>query len=200
MVRLVIAVAALFFMFACSQDSGDSGSAEQPSEQQATEEASRPSQGRPAIDTEEFSEFEKIVDGRILPYFDEKGTVSSKELGPNEYFDLWVFAEFNKLYPINAGEYKLVLPEGVSILGSVQSDSTILSLGKWEEDFMISFKCMGGPSQWLVKYQCKTHEDYKGGTVQTIKGQNMNFIGFTLCDASFTMVRARGGKAEMKLK
>ena len=87
----------------------------------------------------------------------------------------------------------LLLPEGVSILSSAQSDSVIVTLGKPEVDFMVAFHCLDGPKHWLMKYICKADDDFQGGVIKTVQGDNLKFLGFVTCDVSKTEVRATGG-------
>jgi hypothetical protein len=158
------------------------------------------SAGQPAIGEGNLDEFERTVAGFLRPYFDEAGTDTTLDVAPGEQFEMWVVAEYNEAFAMSAAEYKLVLPGGVSLLGTVQSDSTIITLGKHEEDFMMAFRCMPGPKNWLVKYLCKAEDDFAGGVVETVRGQNLDFIGFATCDVSKTMVRAQGGTAELGKK
>ena len=140
-----------------------------------------------------LSEFEKSAQGFIRPYFDPDGTVTSMDITPGSPFDVWVFAEFNDAFVMSGAEYKLLLPEGVSILSSAQSDSVIVTLGKPEVDFMVAFHCLDGPKHWLMKYICKADDDFQGGVIKTVQGDNLKFLGFVTCDVSKTEVRATGG-------
>ena len=147
------------------------------------------------IPDEEFSEFEKLAGASLRPYFDEAATQTEISVSPGDYFDMWVIAEFEKTHPMSACEYKLDIPEGIDILGTTHSDSIVITMGKADRDFMAAFRCAHGPKMWVVKYQCKVGDDFKGGKVMTTKGQDLNFLGFTMCDAAKTMIRARPGEA-----
>jgi len=155
---------------------------------------------RQIIPDEEFSEFEKLANAFIRPYFDDQATQSEKTIKPGENFDVYVFAEFSEQYPVSAAEYKLSVPEGITVLFSVECDSTILSLGKYDNDFMIVFKCTAGPKMWIAKYACKADEGFRGGTFETHKGEGLNYLGFTMCDEQKTMLKAKPGKAVLKKK
>ena len=152
------------------------------------------------IPDEEFSEFEKLANAFIKPYFDENGTQSEKTVKPGDRFDIYVMAEFSTQYSMSAAEYKLNIPEGITVMGSTNSDSTILNLGKYDRDFSIVFRCVSGPWMWLVKYQCFVEDGFKGGVVETEKGADLNFLGFTMCDVQKTMIKAKPGKAVLSVK
>jgi hypothetical protein len=195
--RILIAIMALTLLVSCSTKT-----------EEGTETTAKPPQGEQArtepvsaiYADEEFGEIDRLADAHIRPYFDAEATQTEKAVSAGEYFDLYVIAEYNELYPMSAAEYKLVLPEGVVVMGMVQTDSTILTLGKWDNDFMIAFRCTSGPKAMLVKYQCKAEDDFTGGTIETVKGMDLNFLGFTLCDEIKTMVKGKGGTAEISKK
>jgi hypothetical protein len=148
----------------------------------------------------EFSEFEKLANAFIKPYFDENATQSKKTVKPGDMFDIYVVAEFSEQYSMSAAEYKLVIPDGITVMGSTNCDSTILNLGKFDTDFSIVFHCIPGPGMWLVKYQCLVEEDFDGGVVETQKGENQGFLGFTMCDVQKTLIKAKPGQAVLSTK
>jgi hypothetical protein len=149
-------------------------------------------------DTDELSEFEKLAKAYIRPYFDEAGSVTEKTVSPGDYFDIWIVAEFSRDYPVNAAEFRLIMPEGVSLMGHTQNDSILVYMGKPEHDVMMAFHCSNGPKMWMVKYNCKASEDFNGGTVQVAQGSDLNYLGFTMCDADHTMIRATAGQAAIR--
>jgi hypothetical protein len=165
-------------------------------QQTATQTQQRPP-GTQAIPDQDFSEFENLAAAYLKPYFDEAGTITSKKIEPGERFDVWLFAEFNELYPMSAAQWRIQMPAGTTIMSSLKSDSTIVMLGDAENDFMMAFNCFSGPRIWLMKYVCKASEDFAGGELETLPGNNLNFLGFTMCDATRTLIRGRGGKATL---
>ncbi|UCG51150.1 MAG: hypothetical protein JSW58_13260, partial [Candidatus Latescibacterota bacterium] len=134
------------------------------------------------------------------PYFDVEGTQTEKIIATGDVFDLYVFGEFSKDFPMSAAEFRVVLPEGVTVMSSAYSDSTILQFGNPQNDFMMAFRCSYGPKLWLVKFECRTDENFKGGTIETGEGLQQHFLGFTLCDVGRTLIRAKPGKAEIRLE
>jgi hypothetical protein len=152
------------------------------------------------IPDEEFTEFEKLAQAFIRPYFDVSGTLTERTVKAGEPFELYVVAEYNPLYPMSAAEYCLVLPEGVTVMGSANSDSTLITLGKHDDDFMIAFRCSSGPKLWLVKYTCLAAAGTSGGTVSIEMGHDQKYLGFTMCDAQRTMIKAKPGTAQIKVE
>lgn len=192
MKRIIFVSIALWFALSCG------GKQDRPAEEAKTaSEVKKPVQ---MIPDEEITEFERLAKGYIRPYFDANATQTEKTVKAGEAFDLYVVAEFSPLYSMSAAEYCLVLPQGVTVTSSANSDSTILTLGKHEEDFMIAFHCTSGPKFWLVKYGCVAGAGTAGGTVSIEKGRNQGFLGFTMCDEPRTMIRAKPGQAVLKVE
>ena len=180
-----------------SQDTGQSDAGQ--SQAQAPGAGTSPPKEMISMD-EGLTAFEQAAEAKIRPYFDENATQTEITVAPGDYFDIYVFGEFSTLYPMSAAEYKLVLPENISVMGTAESDSVIITMGKWDTDFMVAFHCAEGPKTWFVKYQCKAHETFTGGEVRTQKGEHLDFIGFTMCDATKTLIRAEGGDAIIHVK
>lgn len=152
-----------------------------------------------AVAEGEFSEFDKLANGFIRPYFDVEGTQTEKTVKAGENFDLYIVAEYNKDFAMCAAEYRLVVPDGMRVLSSANTDSTILTLGDLE-DFSTTFRCTAGPKMWLVRYTCTSDPTFRGGEIRTEKGANMHFLGFSLCDGEFTLVNARPGTATLSVE
>jgi len=193
MKRIILVSMALWFALSCG------GKKEEGALQQAQKSAQekKPVQ---MIPDEEFTEFEKLGQAFIRPYFDANATLTERTVKAGEPFELYVVAEYNPLYPMSAAEYCLVLPEGVAVMGSANSDSTILTLGKHDDDFMIAFRCSSGPKLWLVKYTCLAAAGTSGGTVSIERGRDQNYLGFTMCDEQRTMIKAKPGTAQIKVE
>jgi hypothetical protein len=192
MKNLVILLLVLSLMASCSGESD-----EPAGEKQAADTRGEPVQ---VIPDEEFTEFEKQANAFIRPYFDDKATQTEKTVKAGDLFDLYVFAEYDEAYPMCAAEYKLTIPEGVNVLSQTQCDSLMLSRGTYDNDFMIVFRCTAGPKMWLAKYVCKVEVECRGGTFETHKGADLDYLGFTMCDHHRTMVKAKPGKAHLAVE
>lgn len=202
--RFLLLVVVLVLAAACGKKGGEEQAKQTGTEPVAktTGPGGEPLRGEPKsmIREDEFSEFETIANARIQPYFDAEGTRTELSVSPGERFTLYVFGEYNELYPMSAAEYRLMLPADVTVLSSRNTDSTIVTLGNWDQDFMIAFRCMPGPKALIAAYECMAGESFTGGGVETVKGSDLNFIGFTMCDEERTLIRAKGGKAELGKK
>jgi hypothetical protein len=194
----LLIVASILVFGACSKEKKEKK--EEASTAQTTPPAEHRGTASEMIPDKALTEFEQIINGHIRPFFDPAGTVTEKSVAPGENFDLYVLADVNELYPIAGVEYKLILPAGVSILATTNNDSTVVSLGQYDRDFMIAFRCLDGPRIVVVRYQCKAGDDFVGGTITTMRGDTSGLIGFALCDETRTAVRVLGGTAEIHKK
>ncbi len=188
---------ALVFLASCGK--GDEAGSQTASNDATPVVQERPP-GRPAIPDDEFSEEERIINASLRPFFDGEGTETEATIAPGEYFDIYVFAEYNEAFPMAAAEWRLLLPAEVSVMGEVRNDTTIANVGKYDQDFGIAFPCMADPRWWIVKYTCKAHEEFDGGEIELTRGTGLDFIGFVTCDNENTMIRAKGGTAVLKRK
>jgi hypothetical protein len=193
MKRLVIVMVCLFIVFACSKKESDTAATHT-----TTSEAKSPSQ-EPRQMIPDKSE-QPIVLAAIKPYFDEAGMVTEKTISPGDNFELFVFAEYKETNLMSAAEYKLILPEGISILGSVETDSSALQSGKVLTDYAIAFRCTPGPKVFLVKYNCLAGPDFSGGVIQTAEGDGSHFIGLADCNTTPMQHEADKGQAVLKVK
>lgn len=194
--RLFLILMAGVLVYACS--SGDDG--ERTSEGKADDQAAVAETGSaPDEEIEEpLSDYDQLVGAYIRPYFDENGTDTVRSVGVGDEFDLYVFAEFNEGFRMSAAEYKLVLPQGISVTEATQLDNAKVSLGSYAIDFSIAFACLEDTKSWLVRYTCTVDDDFEGGTVRTVRGEHNDFIGFVNCDAPRHLIHGRGGKAVLK--
>lgn len=194
MVRMLVAVLVLGVVMSCS--------GEKKPESAKDEDATKTVQSEPrqAIPDDGPSEFDKLMQAKIVPYFDKAGTVTEKEVAAGEEFDLYVFGEYNKMYPMSAVEYMLALPEGIEVLTEAKSDSAVMSVGSYKSDFMMTFRCAEGPKFMLMRYRCKVKAPFAGGDIEIQEGSVHRFLGFTLCDDARTMVAAEPGKAVIRKK
>ncbi len=158
------------------------------------------SKPRAAEETSSRDGFSELIGARIVPYLDEKASSTEKAVGVGEEFSIYVFGEYDKMYEMSAAEFKLDVPEGIEVLGEVKSDSTIMTMGKYDKDFMMAIKCTPGPKIMLMKYLCRVGSGFQGGVIETHKGETQKFIGFTLCDETRTLVAAETGRAVLKKK
>lgn len=200
MKKLALLGLALMVVVSCSTKEEEQADSEVADAVQSESAIALRGEPKTMIPGEELSEMERLAQAYLKPYFDENASQTEKAVSPGDRFDLYVFAEYDKNYPMSAAEFRVVLPEGVSILSSTTCDSTILQFGNPEGDFMIAFHCSYGPKMWLVRYECGVDEAFGGGTIKTDEGMAMHYLGFTLCDVSKTLIRAKPGEAVLRSK
>lgn len=200
MFRLILFLLAVAVLGSCGKGTDESKQTTQHDdhEHQIRGPLGKP-QGRPAIPDEGLSEFEKIANGWIKPYFDAAGTDTVAEVSEGEFFDIYIVIEFNELYSMAACEYRIVLPPGVTIMATTKSDSVIITVGEPQLDHMLAFRCTS-EKLWLMKYTCKADEEFVGGDVKIEQGSNLEFLGFAQCDEARTQIRGRGGQAILRKK
>jgi len=199
MKRFLITIAVLALLASCGgEKEGGETASNDSADQTATTNQRPPS--KPAIPDAGDSGFDDIASGRIRPAFDIQGIETTKAVAPGEMFDIFVVGEYNDAFAMSGAEYKLTMPDGITVLGASFTDSIIVTLGKPETDFLMAFHCLPGPGDWLVKYLCRAEESFQGGTIETHPGDNLAFIGFVMCDQLKTEIRAQGGTAEITRK
>lgn len=196
MVRMLSVLLVLGLLVSCS------GEKKQKSAESEDASTVMTGKGEPvqAIPSDDTSEFDKLMQAKITPYFDAEGTVTEKAVSPGDDFVLYVFGEFNEMYPMSATEYMLALPEGMEILTEAKSDSAVMSVGSYKTDYMMTFRCSKGPKFMMMKYSCRANTAFAGGEIETRQGSVHHFLGFTLCDDARTMVAAQPGKAMLTRK
>lgn len=192
MIAVCLVTVSLWLVASCG------GKTEQaPQERTETPQKKEPVQ---QIPDEGLNQFEKLANGFIRPGFDEAAEGTEKTVKPGDTFDVYVVAEYSPQVPMSTANYRLALPEGISVVAAANCDSTILTVGKYDDDFVIAFRCSTGPKMWVVRYICKADPGFKGGTLETQPGRDNNFLGFTMCDEQKSLIRARGGKAVLKIE
>lgn len=196
MVRCIFALLVLGLLGSCS--------GEKKPERSAGEEGvattAGQSEAQQAIPSDDTSEFDRLMQAKITPYFDPEGTVAEKAVAPGEQFDLYLFGEYNEMYPMSAAEFMLALPEGMEILSEAKSDSAVMSVGSYKTDYMMTFRCSKGPKFMMMRYSCRASNTFAGGEIESREGTVHHFLGFTLCDDARTMVKAEPGKAVLTKK
>lgn len=192
MKRFLIVLAILAVGFACGQKEPETAS-QKGEAVTAKEEVTEPRQAIPD---------KKVLTGTptLKPYFDEKGTVTEKVVSAGEKFDLYIIIGCGESDQITAAEFKLSLPEGITIERAIDSDSLTMKSGKPEQDLMIAFKCSPGPQILLMQYGCLVEDNFAGGTIATGEGEKSNFIGLVDCGPDPVQIPAEKGTAVLKLK
>jgi hypothetical protein len=129
--------------------------------------------------------------------------VTEKAVSQGDRFELYVFLGYPEPYHVNALEYRLELPAGVSILAEAKFDSHALTIGNPLEDFSMAYQCAPPGKYHVMKYECLAGEGFAGGEVRTTPGVNKHgklFLGVVACQEEPTKIPAQGGTAVLTVK
>jgi hypothetical protein len=143
-----------------------------------------------------------IIEGfEIKPYFDKDATVTELAVSPGGHFEFYVVLSYPEPYYINALEYRLELPAGVSILAEKKFSGRALTIGDPLEDFTMAYECMPPGSYDVMKYFCEVGDEFAGGEIKTTPGMNKYgtlFLGTVTCKGEDAKLPAAGGVAVLK--
>ena len=129
-------------------------------------------------------------------FFDEQGTKRTVKLGPRDnQVKLYIIVSFPKAMQMNAVEYRLVLPEGVSLENDKFYENRVALLGSFGDGISETFPCVAGPSLLLHTLTLNVPPGIKNGEIAFLPHNRSNFIGIALCDESQTLVTAAAYKA-----
>lgn len=137
----------------------------------------------------------------IKPFFDDAGTQAEITVKPGDQFDLVVYAETVDPYPTNAAQFRLQMPPGIRVVGTVEHDMKRMSLGTPDFNYMVAFECQQPGRYRVVTYKCFVEPDCRGGVIEALPGflgDNRSFLGFTTCE--FLEVMATGGTATVRVQ
>lgn len=193
MKQFLILLAIIAVGFACGQKESETAS----SKEEAATAAEVKEEPRQAIPDKR-----QVLTGTptLKPYFDGNATVADKKVAPGETFDLYIIAGVGENDHITAAEFKLSLPEGVTITREIDSDSLIMKSGKLEQDMMVAFRCSQGPKIILMQYQCLVEDNFMGGNIATLEGDKSMFIGLVDCGPEPEQILAEKGTAVLTKK
>lgn len=200
--RIALLVAVLFIVAGCSSGEGDSGDTQTAQQPSATDQP-KPGTGQARIP--EVQELPETTEGVSLrPYFDAEGTKETLAVAPGENFSFYVVAEYVEPYHIAAAQYRVELPDGITILGDEKFDAQVLTMGQYQQSFSMAFACLDPGKRQLIKINCKADESFSGGEIQVadaVPGQGPPFLGFVTCGHGQPQkLPAHGGNARLDKK
>jgi hypothetical protein len=173
-------------------------------QEDASEAAAAEEPGREAIPPP----MPEAVEGlEIAPYFDEAGTQTTLAVEPGEVFTVYIVARHPD-YDMGTSQWKMTVPEGVTVVGESKTFEQALSIGTYKEVYVISYPCQaGGEPYCLLKYGCTVSPEFEGGTFETVKavsahsqGKEPPFLGFLTCGNAPETIPAFGGSAKLTKK
>jgi len=129
-------------------------------------------------------------------YFDENGTKRTVKLGAKDTQTmLYLIVNFPETMQISAVEYKLVLPEGVTIESDKFYEHRAALLGTFLEGISEAFPCVPGPKLVLHTLTLNVPRGLANAEVSLMPDPNGDFLGVSICDESQTMIPASAYKA-----
>lgn len=140
------------------------------------------------------------VEGLYLsPFFDDEGRQTELTVKPGQQFKVNIFAETVEPYTTVAFQCRVMLPEGVRVLGTDEFEQKNISTGNYAVNYMMQYDCHPVGRFRVVTYLCVAEPGFKGGEVRVLEGilgSGISFIGFVSCE--LVELRATGGVATLK--
>lgn len=129
-------------------------------------------------------------------YFDEKGTKRTIDLGRGDNeFDVFIIVHFPEEMQIAATEFKLTLPEGVSIVNDKYNMNRTLSMGTFEHGLAERFPCTPGPMLLIHTLTLQAETPLENASIGLAPSENGEFIGVAECEENYPRARARAYRA-----
>ncbi|HEU4928757.1 MAG TPA: hypothetical protein VFU38_02920, partial [Candidatus Krumholzibacteria bacterium] len=137
----------------------------------------------------------------IVPYFDDKGELTTKSVAVGEKFSIGVWAETPSTIQTNAAQWRLDLPAGVKIASVAELATKSVSMGDHVHNFQIAYDCQPSGRFRIVEYICVAEPEFQGGEVKIQPGvdaQGAPYVGFSTCE--FQLAPSSTGSAMLKKK
>ncbi len=124
-------------------------------------------------------------------FFDEKGTQRTLTLDRNQQeFDVFIIISFPADIEIGAVEWRLELPEGVSVINDKYILDRTISMGLMENGLSERFPCVGGPMCLLHTLTLHTDRELKNAEVAVLPSKDGEFLGVAECIEGYPRIRA----------
>lgn len=124
-------------------------------------------------------------------FFDEKGTQRTLALGPNQQeFDVFIIISFPVDIEIGAAEWRLELPEGVTMINDKYILDRTISMGLMKHGLSERFPCVGGPTCILHTLTLHTDRELKNAEVAVLPSKDGEFLGVAECIEGYPRIRA----------
>lgn len=129
-------------------------------------------------------------------FFDEEGTKRILTLGKDQKeFDVYIIVSFPEEMEIAAVEWRIVLPEGVSIVNDKYYFERHMTYGQMEHGLSERFPCVKGPKLLLHVLTLRTEKELKNAEVAVMSSEESEFLGVAECKEGFPRARAAAYKA-----
>ena len=129
-------------------------------------------------------------------YFDAEGTKRTIKLDRDvREFDVHVIVHFPEEMQIAATEFKLILPDGVSIVNDKYSQDRVMSLGTFDGGLSERFPCRPGPMMVVHTLTLRADKPLENAIIGLGPSENAQFIGVAECEEGYPRARARAYRA-----
>lgn len=124
-------------------------------------------------------------------FFDESGTKRTLKLDRNQKeFDVYIFVQFPEDMEIAAVEWRLVLPEGVTIVNDKYVMDRTLVMGVMEHGMSERFPCVSGPTFLIHTLTLHTDTKLENAEIAIMPSEDGDFLGIAECIEGFPRMRA----------
>lgn len=130
-------------------------------------------------------------------YFDEEGTKRTIELEEGEEtFTGYVILKFPEHMTITGVEWRLVLPEGVTVVNDKYNEKRVLSMGTMEKGISEGLRpCVPGPSVVLHTLTLRKTGPLTDAVISIMPSLGNEYLGVTECKEGYPMITAASYKA-----
>jgi hypothetical protein len=172
---MMVAAMSLFLVFSCSKKEKKAESA-------------------PADTTKTVSYISEEVSFGI--FFDEKGTKRSLTLDHGQkQVKISIIVSFPETLPISAVEYRLVLPQGVTIENDKYYQERVALMGRLEHGIAETFPCVKGPQLLLHTLTLNVPPGLKDAELAILPSEDGDLLGVAICDEGMSELRAASYRA-----
>jgi hypothetical protein len=173
-VRFISLALCLLVVFSCSK--------EERAEESATTED-------PAQKAQTLSYISEEVSFGV--FFDEEGTKRTLELKRNQKeFNAYIILNFPTDIEIAAVEWRLELPEGVTVINDKYIMERNIAMGHMDHGLSERFPCISGPSLVLHTLTLHTEGELENAEIAILPSKDGQFLGAAECVEGFPRIRA----------
>jgi hypothetical protein len=129
-------------------------------------------------------------------FFDEQGTKRTMKLGKGEsQTKVYLFVNFPSTLQLSAVEYRLSLPQGVTIESDKFYEKRVALLGTFEDGISETFPCAAGPKLLLHALTVNVPGNLTDAEFAIVSSKDNNFLGVATCDEGAPMIQASSYRA-----
>ncbi len=128
-------------------------------------------------------------------FFDPECTRRTIEVRGAKQVKLYIAVSFPETMEISAVEWRLVLPEGVTVESDKFYENRVALLGTFEHGISETFPCVAGPRIVLHEFLISVPSGIKNGDVSLMPSHQGKLIAVALCDDAHSIISASVYKA-----